>query len=74
MKVRLGLNRLEAEDESEPEDDDELDASQRDRQRNKPGPLGDWESIGWIAAGLSRRVPGLEFMYVYLMFSFSKHS
>lgn len=66
MKGILGLDRLEDDDE-EDEDEDELDESTSDRGRGRrngarKGPLGDWEKIGWMAAGLYRRVPGVEFL------------
>ena len=69
MKTKLGLDRVELEDQSASED--ELDESLSDtgdrparRKRARKGALGDWEKIGWMAAGLCRRVPGVEFMFV----------
>ncbi|ORX38058.1 Nse4 C-terminal-domain-containing protein [Kockovaella imperatae] len=70
MSSLLGLDRQEL-DEQDPEDEDELDESMSDRGRGgagrrrpfRKGHLGDWEKIGWMAAGLSRRVTGLEVLY-----------
>ena len=70
MKRKLGLNRPELEDQSETSGD-ELDDLMSDPGRRRAGDarkgtLGDWEKIGWMAAGLLRRVPGVEFMSVSL--------
>ncbi|CAK9781360.1 hypothetical protein CC85DRAFT_282824 [Cutaneotrichosporon oleaginosum] len=45
---------LEIEDEEEPGSDDE------EPRRVK---LGSWETIGWMAAKMSRRAPGIDFLY-----------
>jgi len=68
VKGRLGLDRPELEDQDE-DSDDELEESMSDaggrvRGGTRKGVLGDWEKIGWMAAGLLRRVPGIEFMWV----------
>jgi len=67
VKGKLGLDRAELEDQSEASED-ELDESLSDPGRRflgaRKGTLGDWEKIGWMAAGLLRRVPGIEFMLV----------
>lgn len=48
--------------------EDELEDSQEPAQRRPSGALGDWEKIGWMAARLNRRVPGVEFMSVLTLF------
>ena len=64
VKSVLGI---EAEETQVPDDDseeDELEEMMTQRQRPRRGQtvLGDWERIGWMAASLSRRAPGVEFM------------
>jgi hypothetical protein len=62
VKALLGLNALE---EDQDLDEDELEGSDpasRRRHGAAGGPLGNWEKLGWMAAGLTRRVPGMEFM------------
>jgi hypothetical protein len=63
IKGMLDLDRQDADETISSED--ELDESQEDRparRRPKGQGLGSWEKIGWMAAGLCRRVPGVEFM------------
>lgn len=44
-------------------DEDELEEdSQRRRRRGRRVELGSWEKIGWMAAKMSRRAPGIEFL------------
>lgn len=70
VKSVLGLDRQEADDMDAPsqneEDEDELEEDRLLAQRRKArkGHLGDWEKIGWMAAQMNRRVPGVEFMWV----------
>lgn len=57
-------------DEQSPaSDEDELDENLEQAPRApravRNGALGDWEKIGWMAASLLRRVPGVEFMCVW---------
>lgn len=72
----LGLDKqqpedVDADDNSDSDIDeleDEAEATQRRQERvaargRRGGVLGDWAKIGWMAAGLYRRVPGVEFMY-----------
>lgn len=67
IKYILGLDKEMLEDMSE----DELDQSEDSlsdgvgaarRANARAGVLGDWEKIGWMAASMYRRVPGVEFM------------
>ena len=71
MKRKLGLNLPELEDQPEPSGDELEDSlSDHGRQRGRGarnGTLGDWDKIGWMAAGMLRRVPGVEFMLVSQM-------
>jgi hypothetical protein len=58
----LGLERRERDDISPVgDDDDDAEARQAARQARK-GRLGDWESLGWLAAKHTKRVPGVEFL------------
>jgi hypothetical protein len=47
-------------------DDDQPTGASRKRRRgddnHRGGLLGDWEKIGWMAAKMYRRVPGIEFL------------
>ncbi|KAL1407657.1 hypothetical protein Q8F55_007090 [Vanrija albida] len=61
VQLQLGLNRPEVEDLDDDEEDE--DGRRRNQARARRGRLGDWETIGWMAAKLYRRVPGIEFMY-----------
>lgn len=64
VKVKLGLDRLDRDDDDddELEDDDVLREEAALRRRARGGVIGDWAEIGWMAAQLYRRVPGVEFM------------
>lgn len=67
VKYILGLDKELLEDMSEDEQD-QLEDSLSDggrparRANARAGYLGDWEKIGWMAASMYRRVPGVEFM------------
>lgn len=65
-KTILGLDREEQEDMDPSSEEDELvdsqDARRGRRNGARKGRLGDWEKIGWMAAKMYRRVPGIEFM------------
>ncbi|ORY35008.1 Nse4 C-terminal-domain-containing protein [Naematelia encephala] len=68
IKTLLGLDRLELEDIDVDDEEDEIDESLESggrsrRNRARKGRIGDWEKVGWMAASLTRRVPGVEFMY-----------
>jgi hypothetical protein len=60
VKAIIGIR---ANDEPE-EDEDELDKDGEPSTRRSAhsGPLGDLAKLGWMAAGMCRRVPGIEFM------------
>lgn len=66
MKGVLGLDREELQDQDVSDEEDELADPQEvrggRRQAARKGRLGDWEKVGWMAAKLYRRVPGVEFM------------
>lgn len=67
VKGLLGLDLGELEDQDGDEDDELDEESLEDRRarrrRNaRQGRLGDWAKIGWMAAKLYKRVPGVEFM------------
>ncbi|WVF68870.1 hypothetical protein IAT40_003643 [Kwoniella sp. CBS 6097] len=61
VQGQLGLDRAELGDQ-DLSSDDELEESDQRRPARK-GVLGDWEKVGWMAAKLYRRIPGVEFMY-----------
>ena len=58
LKTMLGLDRSLMQPPTPQDNEDELDESLDDRR------LGNWEEIGWLAASMTRRVPGVEFMSV----------
>lgn len=65
---------MEAEETQVQDDDseeDELEQTMATQRRPRRGQtaLGDWERIGWMAASLSRRAPGVEFMWVRVLCS-----
>jgi hypothetical protein len=63
MRQAKNQTRTGLQDDMEDELDDSQEQGQsRRRNRGRVGELGDWESIGWMAASLSRRVPGMDFM------------
>ncbi|OCF39218.1 nuclear protein [Kwoniella heveanensis CBS 569] len=61
VQNQLGLDRAELADQ-DLSSDDELEESDQ-KQFARKGALGDWERVGWMAARLYRRIPGVEFMY-----------
>ncbi|WVQ96392.1 hypothetical protein IAU59_003497 [Kwoniella sp. CBS 9459] len=61
VQHQLGLDRAELADQ-DVSSDDELEESDERRPARK-GALGGWEKMGWMAAKLYRRIPGVEFMY-----------
>lgn len=61
----LGLDSVvQDEDEDELDDDDAAGAprARRGRFHAAQDNLGNWDVVGWEAAKLYRRVPGVEFM------------
>ncbi|KAL7424852.1 hypothetical protein Q5752_000537 [Cryptotrichosporon argae] len=65
VKATLGLDRALADhiDVSDDELEGDEETQARRRRLARRGVLGDWEKIGWMAAGFYRHVPGIEFMY-----------
>ncbi|KAI9631763.1 Nse4 C-terminal-domain-containing protein [Dioszegia hungarica] len=73
LRIKALLNSNTRFNADEEEDEDELDedeagasqAAQKKKNRagRKAEPMGDWERVGWMAAKLYRRVPGIDFMY-----------
>lgn len=67
IKGLLGLDRAEEDEIDEPDPEEEEDELEEDRvaaerRRARRGHLGDWHKIGWMAAKMYRRVPGVEFL------------
>jgi uncharacterized protein YcbX len=64
VKSVLGMEAEETQAVDDDSEEDELEETMTQRQRPRRGQtaLGDWERIGWMAASLSRRAPGVEFM------------
>lgn len=64
VKSVLGMEAEETQVVDDDSEEDELEETMTQRQRPRRGQtaLGDWERIGWMAASLSRRAPGVEFM------------
>lgn len=65
VKAALGLDRQEEDELDDPEEEeDELEEERvaAERRRARRGHLGDWTKIGWMAAKMYRRVPGVEFL------------
>ncbi|WVR08324.1 hypothetical protein IAU60_005377 [Kwoniella sp. DSM 27419] len=60
VQNQLGLDRAELGDQDEASDEDSEDGNERPTRQ---GALGDWEKLGWMAAKMCRRIPGVNFMY-----------
>ncbi|GFZ50233.1 hypothetical protein JCM24511_07989 [Saitozyma sp. JCM 24511] len=74
VKALLGRHALEEDQDLDEDELEESDPAGRRRHGAPGGPLGNWEKLGWMAAGLTRRVPGMEFMYGPLAVSHKKRT
>lgn len=53
---------IEVNEEAAAVESDEDELADEPRRRARGRNLGSWEKIGWMAAKMSRRAPGLEFL------------